>query len=447
MPMDDEVARDGFRYCYGRFYTDDNVERIDGSELERMFLPRLTPEANNLLRHHHANFVRSQLMHYGIEYDPTELTGNGTNLLKRALEAGLCDTVPNHIQRLRSEMHAEWLAHCSPKDLARHPRWIMEKYFLDQSGKPDPTKTTTVVSVPFGRFSSHYNTSRLEAAADRVPGLHQAAERGCLSETIYLGWDRRAVNQAADNHRAKEAQEYQRQRDEREAERAAQHADFLASETNQAHGAREYSIIGHYIIDCEDIESGWPEQAEEDMTLEIKISNEKSTNGIYEATFDFGITEGIMILSADKVALDEYCSLLESRNDYNSDEDEDAESEDEDSEEEKADAGTTKRAPTSQGQPPEKKQNPPANSLEYFFCLKCSDTGTGEVDFTPQKGTMKFNDQMLASFTGIVTDLFCVGAGVSFTGRKVDSSSLAFWASWDDYSEAAHNRALVGRWR
>ena len=85
MPSGD-IIRDGFTYTFGRFYTRDRVERIDGSRLKTMFLPRLTAEANTLLSV--SGFVRGQLQHYGVGYDEQEYSGNGTLLLKKVLRAG-----------------------------------------------------------------------------------------------------------------------------------------------------------------------------------------------------------------------------------------------------------------------------------------------------------------------------------------------------------------------
>lgn len=88
MPYDD-ISRDGFTCAFGRFYAKGRVERIDGLRLKTMFLPRLTAEANKLLRDHYgSDFVRGQLQHYGVNYDEKEFSGNGTLLMKKALQAG-----------------------------------------------------------------------------------------------------------------------------------------------------------------------------------------------------------------------------------------------------------------------------------------------------------------------------------------------------------------------
>jgi len=100
-------------------------------------------------------------------------------------------------------MHTEWLEK-QTEELSSHLEWIIEKYFVDGSGNPDPTKTAEVVGIPYPH-SSNYRTGQLREAAGRVSGLHQATGWGS-TQTIYLGWDQGAVKEAAENHGTKEAQ-------------------------------------------------------------------------------------------------------------------------------------------------------------------------------------------------------------------------------------------------
>lgn len=86
MPTD-AVKRDGFEFAYGHFRVLQRVERVEPSALRKMFLPKLTPEANRTLRKDDY-FVHAQLKYYGVEYDPKELTGNGANLMKKMLSQG-----------------------------------------------------------------------------------------------------------------------------------------------------------------------------------------------------------------------------------------------------------------------------------------------------------------------------------------------------------------------
>ena len=93
MPTD-WIARDGFEFAHGRFRVQRGlVERVDAAALRSMFIPRLTPAANKVLRdHYRCDFVAGQLKHYGVAYDESELTGSGTKLLKKCLLEGKVGT-------------------------------------------------------------------------------------------------------------------------------------------------------------------------------------------------------------------------------------------------------------------------------------------------------------------------------------------------------------------
>lgn len=88
---------------YGRFYAlPCHVERVNGASLQRMFVPKLTPEGRKRLNDNNY-FVRGQLKHYGVEFDEAEISGNGAVLMKKVLQAGDCDEVPEHISKLRTK--------------------------------------------------------------------------------------------------------------------------------------------------------------------------------------------------------------------------------------------------------------------------------------------------------------------------------------------------------
>lgn len=80
------IARDGFSSEYGRFYAKNWVERVDSTSLKAMFLPKMTREGGRMLQK--TDFVRGQLQHYGVQFDESEFSGNGTLLLKKMLQAG-----------------------------------------------------------------------------------------------------------------------------------------------------------------------------------------------------------------------------------------------------------------------------------------------------------------------------------------------------------------------
>ncbi|KAI0097351.1 hypothetical protein GGR51DRAFT_566558 [Nemania sp. FL0031] len=434
MPSE-EVVRDGFSCAYGRFYTTPHKgERVPGSVLRAAFLPRLTPQGNKYIRDSYGgDFVRSQLKHYGVAYDEEEFTGNGTLLLKKVLQAGKCDQVPPHLAKLRDEMHAEWLIQLTPEEISHHPEWAMEKYFLT-SGKPDGAKTTTVVGFPFDKHSS-YSSGKLRKAADNISGLHHATGYGPQTQMIFVGWDSTAVNRAAKRHAGDEAKAMKAADEEREAERSESHSNYLKT-LKRKKGPKTYSPVGTYIVDCEEIEREWPDQAD-DLSLDICETGEP---GIYEASFDFGILEGVMIMGTDQMTVEQYCSQM------------DGESDDEnDSSEEERQSGSKRKhavaAPKSRGRgrPPKKTKPSPSQSRKYHLKLRCAETMEGMIYYQPENGTITFQGNNMASFTGKAS-FPCVGTAVPFTARKTSDTVHGHGNSWSDYSEAAYERARVGRW-
>ncbi|KAI1271304.1 hypothetical protein F5Y07DRAFT_383271 [Xylaria sp. FL0933] len=435
MPTE-EVTRDGFSCAYGRFRTTapHRGERVPGSALRDAFLPRLTPQGNKYIRDSYgSSFVRSQLKHYGVAFDENELTGNGTLLLKKALQAGKCDQVPSNLAKLRDEMHAEWLTQLTPEEISRYPESAMERYFLT-AGQPDRAKTTAVVGFPFERYSS-YTSGQMRKAADDIFGLYHETGHGPQTQTVFVGWDSAAVSRAAKRHAGDEAAALKAANEEREAERTELHNDYLKT-LKRKKGPKIFSPVGTYIVDCEKIEGEWPEQAD-DLSLDICETEEP---GIYEASFDFGILEGVMIMSTDQMSVDQYCSQMDRETD----------DENESSEEEMQSGSKGKRAVTApegrgRGRPPKKVKSTLSQLRKYHLKLRCTETGEGEIFYEPHDGTIIFEGENMASFTGTAS-FPSVGMAVPFTARKTSDAVHGYGQSWSDYSESAHERARVGRW-
>lgn len=124
---------------------------------------------------------------------------------------------------------------------------------------------------------------------------------------------------------------------------------------------------------------------------------------------------------------------------------------DDDEEEEEAIANSRKRkaAPAkgkaARGRPP-KKAKTSGKPTNFFIRLRCKENGEGQIYSDAEKGTIKFNKADFSTLTGEV-GMPCVGSAVAFTGRKVSFRPPVLLDSWDSYSEAASERARVGRWR
>lgn len=345
-------------------------------------------------------------------------------------------------------MHTEWLENQSDRQLADHPEWVMEKYFVDRFGKPETTKTAEVVGIPYPHFSTH-RSGQLRQAVAAVPGLHHATGRGSTTQTVYLGWSRAAVEKAAKEHAVKEARQLKTREIARQAERAAKHEQYLATAKKLKHPIPP-SPVGQYMIDCHKIEHGWSEDIFGDLTAAIRAT---STPGIYEATFDFGVITGMMILGPEESSLEEFCA--QNKNDGDSDSEEDdgegAGWGDESSDE--CAAGGSKRksavgdgGSSSKDRAKKAKTGRPGKPKKYLLRLKSRDTGTGEICTDATKGMIRFNGPDLSSFTA-EADMDGIGDAVPFTGRKISASPAASHETWSDYSWNAYERARIGRWR
>jgi len=370
-------------------------------------------------------------------------------------------------------MHQEWLAQLTPKDLSGSPDFIMERYFVDGAGKPVKSRTKTPVGFPYDRDSS-YRSGQLREAAEKVAGLHHATARGLATQTIFLGWSKSAVEKAAKAHVASEEKEKKAEATKRMAERDAEYEEYLAdNQDNDGDG----SPCGEYMIDCEYIEGEWPDSAE-DMTISI---HRTSNGGVFKATFDFGIVEGIMILGRDEGLVD----MLSKRRDGGIDDDDYQEDENEeiDSGDDEAPATTgskRKGKGVQRGRPTKKAKTAKASSSDkiqsrkFFVRLKSKDTSEGEISYTPMNGVIEFGGNSegnkgngkgkgkvkgkgkgkkssggggnpFSSFTGKVS-LSGIGSNIAFTARKVSDVGRIGYEKWQDYSAREYERANASRW-
>ncbi|KAJ5182586.1 hypothetical protein N7492_000202 [Penicillium capsulatum] len=325
---------------------------------------KLSREGQKALRDHYS-FVRAQRKHYGVPFEEDKFSGHGTALMKAALNAGKCDQVPSHIMELQEQMHAEWLSKCTPEQLSSNPDWLMQNQ--SRPGKIVETAST-------------------------IPGLHHTKAFGSKNQVIFLGWNKAAVEQAANEYPHQEQLQLQEE-DRREKEREKRHADYLKS--RQQHS--DTTPVGTYIVECDEIERNWPDLTDD---LELSISH-TDTPGVFRGDFDFGVLEGIMIICSEKLALDKYCA-------QNDDDDEFQERDylDEDESEEETDAadavqatfkaGAKRNAPASKQTQSAKRskesQSPPRN---YLVKLRCRETGEGMIFSEPHGGSITFDRSSL----------------------------------------------------
>ncbi|KAK5655479.1 hypothetical protein OQA88_5750 [Cercophora sp. LCS_1] len=266
------------------------------------------------------------------------------------------------------------------------------------------------------------------------------------TQTVYLGWDEKAVRSAAKRHAEREAKEEQADADEREAEKASRHEKYLAG-AKKLRGSNLATPVGRYLVDCETIENGWPDQIEGGIAIDI---SETSTPGIYQGSFNFGVITGMMILSIDKGLLKPFCAdgLGEVENDDDDDDDdddedgheEDDEEEDEDEEDEDEEddsevdsenefcaptaSNLKRKAAPSRERPPKKAKSEDEKGTKYFLCFE----GTG---FSPFMGAAGMDP---------------IRRKVPFSGRKVSETPKKSQDKWENYSWDAYEDARINRW-
>ncbi|KUJ18962.1 uncharacterized protein LY89DRAFT_683786 [Mollisia scopiformis] len=451
-----DEAKHDFKSSHGKFYAmPGRVERVEGSSLQAMFLPKLQPEGRRLINAcYRDQFVRGQLKHYGVEVDENKMSGNGALLLKEVLQAGKCAKVPDHIIAVREQLHARWLSRQTPQQLSRSPEFVMDKYFLS-FGHPDRTKTTAVVGIPLDRNSSYCWADQMREAASKVADLYHETGFGPETQTIFMGWDPVAVRKAAESHAAKEAKPLRAKKDEREYKRKALHSEYM--DTLKLRKASEnpetFSPVGSYMVDCKEVEKGFLVQPT-DLSIDICETKEP---GMFKACFDFGVLVGVMIISVDKNALEQYISRLdrESESDGNDNREYDDDDDDDDEDEYAIDSDRKSTIPAKRkaetlrgrGRPPKKPKTGVAQPRVYQIRLKCRET-EGMIHATAERGSIRFKDDIFSGFIGRA-NLPGVDDGVRFSARKISDTPArrrAGEGSWADYSERAYGYAYVNRW-
>lgn len=163
------------------------------------------------------------------------------------------------------------------------------------------------------------------------------------------------------------------------------------------------TAAGGYAITCKAISEGWPDFSKDDLGLDI---SESSTPGVYEASFDFAVLQGVMVLSANEKLLEEHIEKLEE------------EEEDDDSE----------------ASMPVAKAEPTARS-GLTFQLQWRGVSDDKKKYSgPYGGEVKFTSKTFKKFSGTV-DLAFVGGSVEIKGERVTDESHGDASEWNDYGE------------
>lgn len=187
------------------------------------------------------------------------------------------------------------------------------------------------------------------------------------------------------------------------------------------------SPIGHYKVDCEEIRAFWPDRVE-DLTLSIR---ETPTPGLYQATFNFGVIEGMMMLSEKEALLDQSCAgklPVPGDDDIDHDHDHDHDN--------TAGVGMKRKTIPGLALPRPRKKT---RKGQFFLRLKSREGWTGEIHTKMQEGRLEFNNNGCSSFTAEMGMDF--SPRVIFTASKVTDTTEQTNDAWEYYSKEAHKRS------
>ncbi|KAL8784314.1 MAG: hypothetical protein Q9195_009093 [Heterodermia aff. obscurata] len=431
-------------------------------------------------------WIEAQLKHYGIPFNSKAFVSDKQAALAQAVSDGLCNAVPEAVKSIEADLrqlfepkkreyevkleesrvseaarvNREFAALNSPTAETEYSMdMFLKKYFLDEAGKPDKSKTPEPISLP-----GFIQRSQMHAAAERVLGLETYSGGQGNDRTVVVGWDRSAVWRVAgqvDNQSALKLQ----QAEEAEWDKLMQRHESFVSQARSRYQAAEFSIReigGIYVIECEKLGSySSVESYNNDMRLRIMESRDEGWVGI----FDFGVLEGIMLLDENKENLASRVASIDRESEYEDEDQDDFSSETGDSsQEDEDDDGNQRENNTASLAPPQKrKAHSPSpttalprkkqkqrktNGGNIFLQWRGVETGEGEIqlDYSNEYvGQLNFSDDNGLEFEGTAGFGF-VGSKVQFHGYKIQSLGGPVTRSWGDFSEAAHERARVARW-
>ncbi|KAF5601734.1 hypothetical protein FPCIR_2168 [Fusarium pseudocircinatum] len=156
------------------------------------------------------------------------------------------------------------------------------------------------------------------------------------------------------------------------------------------------------------------------------------------ANFDFDIVVGAMFLSNDEETLDD---LVGSDDGSGTEDSNDSEDEETKKGRKRSMKNDTKGA--NKGRPVKKKKCVISHSRRVFYRLRGKETGEGEILPDVEVGEIDFLSDDCTKFSGVAYYFPYVDSSVEFTGYKVSNTPQEFPRSWNDYSEAAYERARI----
>ena len=342
---------------------------------------------------------------------------------------------------------------------------FFRKYFLDDNGNPDKTKTPAPIALP-----GFANRSQVHAAAERILGLESTSGGYGDDRTVVLGWDRSAVWKVAAQTESPSLARINAA-EKAEWERLMRHHKAFVQDSSKSASGAGFSIAdagGEYIVKCDALVS----TSNQANGMRLRIT--KGPEG-WVGIFDFDILEGIMLLGESlkdvasrvsaKAGKKKHGSDSSNSEDQKSEEDQDSSEdqnskEDQDSEEDQESEEITYSGATVSKKRKARSNDRPSRSNKHQKQTKSptrkihlqwrgTESDEGEIQLDPNNkhaGYLEFVDNSGMTFKGTASSGF-LGNKIRFHGYKIGRSGGLASRSWGDYSMAAYKEARVRRWR
>lgn len=348
----------------------------------------------------------------------------------------------------------------TPTDEAKcDVRLFLSKYFLDEDGNPDRTKTPDLILLPGYTDKGLVLTGLTE----RVPALHVAdGGLGGADNVTVIGWDRARVNNQAyeidmDQSFGRgvlhSSQDWDR--------KMMSHLKYVEGNSNRAEtvGSKIGSsfeasnLYGKYTIKCETIQYDWPVVSKH---LGMRVVPRGRL-----AIFDLGIIVGLMVLDKTQESVSRILQQGRWKSDPFDEEDTDdegefvdASSDDVDSDDEPAteisqkssyNADNKQDSPTdlTSGHPPKRPKIESSQPRRVYFQWRGYNTMTGAMQDDPQNrntGYLDFTNDDATVFEGSIR-MDALGGKITFQGYKLPGLAGPLTLDWDSLSHLASERA------
>lgn len=298
---------------------------------------------------------------------------------------------------------------------------FLSRYFLDAMGKVDVKKAPRALAL-----HGLPNHQAALAAAEKYDGLH--TQRGGIDDysadrnrVLVIGCDYESVYSEATKITEEQERQLEEEREADEQERLEEHFEFI-----KQNGKKKQGPSGAYTVICYDLESNWPNDCSDGLTLDIGVDRERK--GELAAEFEWGVLDGLMRFCKDGEGFEEV----------------DTEDEEDYDEEEEVPAPRKRKRTNQKSQP--KKKAKKSDPFKLHFAWRGRENGEGEIQNSDRnRGWIQFLNKKYLQFEGEASISF-VGSKVKFSGYKVSTDYSEITKRWEDYSARAYEREQVGRW-